>query len=132
MFGLIVTLPNRSANWISLIAKFTCDLRHIKGSENAAADALSWVTVETISMAALSTSDFHALAQAQLNEMKLNQLQSGQTSPALPSSDATLICDTSTGMLLPYVPASFKRSVFDVLHKLSHPGIRATQKLIAA
>ena len=41
-----------------------------------------------------------------------------------------LTCDMSTGTLRPVVPAKFRRSVFDNLHSLSHPGIRATQHLV--
>ena len=35
----------------------------------------------------------------------------------------------STGNPRPYIPPSFRKSVFSALHNLSHPGIRATQKL---
>ena len=45
-------------------------------------------------------------------------------------SDATILCDVSTGIPRPYVPADFRRVIFDSLHCLSHPGIRATQRLI--
>ena len=45
-------------------------------------------------------------------------------------SDTTLVCDTSTGVPRPFVPARFRRTVFDSLHSLSHPGIRATQRLV--
>ncbi|GBM23255.1 hypothetical protein AVEN_159922-1 [Araneus ventricosus] len=31
----------------------------------------------------------------------------------------------------PYVPACFRKTVFQSLHKLSHPGILATKRLIA-
>ena len=31
----------------------------------------------------------------------------------------------------PLVPESFRRQVFDVVHNLSHPGIRGSQKLIS-
>ena len=31
----------------------------------------------------------------------------------------------------PFVPAAFRRVVFDSLHSLAHPGVRATQRLIA-
>ena len=36
----------------------------------------------------------------------------------------------STGVPRPYVPCKFRRNVFDSLHSLGHPSIRATQKLI--
>ena len=41
-----------------------------------------------------------------------------------------LLCDISTGQPRPVVPATFRRTVLDVLHGLSHPSIRATQKLL--
>ena len=47
-------------------------------------------------------------------------------------SDATILCDVSTGISRPYVPVEFRRVIFDSLHCLSHPGIRATQCLITA
>ena len=42
----------------------------------------------------------------------------------------TIICEVSNASPRPYVPSSFRCAVFDSLHCLSHPGIRATQKLI--
>ena len=38
----------------------------------------------------------------------------------------------STGVPRPYVPQQFRKTVFDSLHSLSHPSIRATQRLITA
>ena len=43
---------------------------------------------------------------------------------------STLLCDVSTGHPRPIVPASFRKSVFDTIHGLSHPSIRTTQKLL--
>lgn len=48
------------------------------------------------------------------------------------SSSTTLVCDTSTGTNRPYLTPEFRRNVFDMYHSLSHPGIRATQRLITA
>lgn len=45
------------------------------------------------------------------------------------TSDGTILCDTSTGTLRPYVPEQFYCSVFDSLNSLSHPSIQATQHL---
>ena len=44
----------------------------------------------------------------------------------------TLLCDTSTGQARPVVPVSWRRKVFDLIHGLSHPSIRATRKLISS
>ena len=50
----------------------------------------------------------------------------------LSTGDTSLICDTSTAESSPFVPASFRRAVFDSFHSLFHPGIRASQKLITS
>nr|VZI07566.1 unnamed protein product [Spirometra erinaceieuropaei] len=42
----------------------------------------------------------------------------------------TITCDISTGHDCPFVPAAMCRQVFDSLHGLFHPGVRATVKLI--
>ena len=38
----------------------------------------------------------------------------------------------STGTPRPYVPEPIRRVVFDTLHSLAHPGVRATQRLVTA
>ena len=48
----------------------------------------------------------------------------------LPTSNGTITCDVSTGKPRPFIPPGFRRSIFNSLHNLSHPGIKATQRLI--
>ncbi|PIK54732.1 hypothetical protein BSL78_08378 [Apostichopus japonicus] len=78
--------------------------------------------------------DLEQIATEQKNDSELLRLQS--SSPErfkevpLPSSAGTLICDTSKGHPRPFVPEKFRRLIFDKLHSMSHPGIRATQRLI--
>ena len=78
------------------------------------------------------------IAAAQADDAELRQLLvDGSTSlqlsrqPCLTTS-SELIGDTSTGSARPFVPAVLRRRVFDSLHRLSHPGIRSTQRLISA
>ena len=49
----------------------------------------------------------------------------------LPDRDGTILCEVSTDVNHPFVPEKLRRQVFDALHCISHPGTRATQKLIA-
>ncbi|BHF73388.1 hypothetical protein SprV_0401646900 [Sparganum proliferum] len=49
----------------------------------------------------------------------------------LTTGSGTILCDVSTPFHRPFVPASMRRAVFQTLHGLSHPGIRASQKLLA-
>ena len=81
--------------------------------------------------------DFNTIAAAQQHDPELQQLQSSPTSLKLqpvpvPASNSTLLCDMSTGSPRPYVPSELRHTVFDAFHSLSHPSIRATQRLITA
>ena len=133
VLALIDTHHAKSVTWtIYPMAQFTSDLRHIKGSENAAADALPRISIGAVSS---PTIDFQEMARAQQDDSELRHLQAGNTSLVLrsvqlPASDVTLICDTSTGIPRPFVPATFRRSVFEPC--TSHPSVHATLKLIKA
>ena len=82
--------------------------------------------------------NFEAIAEAQSTDKQLRALQSSASSTlvieAIPltNSNLSLYCDTSTGQQQPIVPQEWRRTVFDSLHGLSHPGIRATQKLVTS
>lgn len=47
-------------------------------------------------------------------------------------SNTTLLCDISTGSPRPVVPRNWKWVMFDTIHSLSHPGTKASQRLVAA
>jgi hypothetical protein len=46
--------------------------------------------------------------------------------------DETLLGDVSTGVFHPLVPIQHREAVFQSLHAIHHPGVRATRRLIAA
>ena len=48
----------------------------------------------------------------------------------VPTADITMLCDVSTGTPRPYIPPKFRHMIFNSLHSLSHPGVKATQHLI--
>ncbi len=63
--------------------------------------------------------------------------QRASSSPALRVSEVTLhgsplLVDTSSGVFRPLVPAAFCQPIFDAIHNLAHPGIRATKRLISS
>ena len=81
--------------------------------------------------------DFKDMAAAEEKDPELLKLKSSPSSVVvkdmpLPMSNSTILCDVSTTLPHPYVPASHRCIVFDSLHSLSHPGIGATQHLITA
>ncbi len=129
----------RQARHLDYISQFTTDIRHVKGTLNVVADALSRMKANAITSHQPPCLDFIAMAQAQQEDPELMRMLARPSSTSLqlqqvPLADTgtTIICDSSTGPLRPFVPAVMRRLTFDSLHSLSHPGIRATQKLIKA
>jgi hypothetical protein len=45
--------------------------------------------------------------------------------------DTPLLEDVSTGVFRPLVPIQHREAVFQSLHSIHHPGVRATRRLIA-
>ncbi|XP_033124853.1 uncharacterized protein LOC117123119 [Anneissia japonica] len=102
----------REIRHLDFISQYTSDLRHVKGSQNELADALSRITIS-----ALSTIDYAAMASAQQMDGELQE--------------STIVCDMTTGHPRPFVPQIMRRTVFNALHSLSHTGVRATLKLVS-
>ncbi|XP_071449484.1 uncharacterized protein [Hetaerina americana] len=100
--------------------------RHLR-SENVVADALS--RVEAVSGAI----DYSALARSQAEDDQLKQPNDSLRLKMMriPECEFQLYCDVSTPSVRPYVTEPFRKPVFDSLHCLSHPGIRASTKLVA-
>ncbi|CAK1592460.1 unnamed protein product [Parnassius mnemosyne] len=116
-------------NQLTFISQFTTDISHIKGVDNIVADTMS--RIEAISL----EDDFTDLALSQRDDEELQKLISDGTSlklekVLLPGTDITIFCDTSTGQPRPFLTAPFRRKYFDKLHNLSHPGLRATSRLL--
>ena len=127
----------RQARHLDFITQFTSDIRHVKGSANTPADTLSRIETNALLDSSPPVIDFRAMAAAQHTDDDIIRLRSSPSSlkiEAVPltMSDSTILCDTSTGVARPLVPKEFRHAVFESLHFLSHPGIRATQRLLTA
>ena len=126
----------RQSRQLEFISQFTSDIRQVKGTSNAAADALSRLPINAVHTGDSTTVvDFRAMAAAQLEDSDLTRLQTDsplklQQVPLALSDRDSILCNESTGVQRPFVPANYRRLIFDVLHSLSHPGIRATQRLV--
>ncbi|XP_076046944.1 uncharacterized protein LOC143028552 [Oratosquilla oratoria] len=102
-------------------------IRHIPGTDNAAADALSRSTNVIMCH---TTPDYAAITQAQTEDEGLRELQQGTTSLRLVLQQTErlatpLWCDISMWHARPYIPEAFRH-----FHDMAHPGILATQRLI--
>ena len=126
---------SRQQNQLSAISEYTTDVGHIAGKYNQVADALSRITIDAVELA--QGVDFSAVALAQDSDDDIFHLRNDPaTALCLENvrlnSTTSLLCDTSTGVQCPVVPALFRRRVFVAVHGLSHPGIRTTRRLLTS
>ncbi|GBL73005.1 Pro-Pol polyprotein [Araneus ventricosus] len=82
-----------------------------------------------------SPMDYEEFARAQLSDEVFQLLKPYTYSLKfqflkVPGMDTELFCDVSTGRCRPFVPKEFHRQIFETIHNLSHPGVRATVKLV--
>lgn len=123
-------LPPAQLNQLSFISQFTTDIVHVPGQDNVVADAMS--RIEAISL----EEDYVALAASQETDDELASLRRSNGSSlkleqvCIPGTDCILTCDVSTGKPRPFLTAPYRRAAFNKLHGLSHPGARATSKLV--
>jgi cleavage and polyadenylation specificity factor subunit 1 len=120
----------RQFNHLDFISQFTTDIRYISGQDNIVADALSRVE-------AIATSVTHdALVAAQAEDDELQTLLVSDTALQLEKTlvigtSVELYCDTFAGKPRPYIPFPLRRQIFNSLHSLSHPEIKATAKVVS-
>lgn len=95
------------------------------------ADCLSRAQVGSVHLGV----DYAAVAADQLLDSNIQAFRSAVPGLWLEDvvfqdSGATLLCDVSTGQVRPMV-TGWRRRVFEAMHALSHPGVRASVKLVA-
>ena len=122
----------RQARHLAFISEFTSDIRHIHGESNSVADAIS----RNVSAIVQAPVELEALASAQLDDQEIQQLSSTDTSLQLehlpiPNSPRAVLCDTSQGTPRPIVPSIMRHNIYNQLHSLSHPGIKASRHLVS-
>lgn len=122
----------RRVRQLMFISEFTTDIRYVPGQDNVVADALS--RLETISCP--TAIDFAELAGAQVTDSELGKLlvenRWNLKKFTVPNCDKEIMCEISTGTMRPYLPEQFRKLAVEMVHRLSHPGIRTTRKLVTA
>lgn len=121
----------RRIRQLAFISEFTTDINYISGTNNSVADALS--RIETVYCP--ETLNYRELALEQANDKDLFNLPIGSKIKlkkiVVPQSDGkSIFCDISTANVRPYLPEKFRKIAFNSVHNLSHPGIRATRRLM--
>lgn len=123
----------RQVRQLNYISQFSTDIRHVPGKKNVVADALSRIsTINRIHSISLDSSiNYNLLSQAQNQAKKFfNKLDSSLKIIKTDYNGSQIYCDISTGKLRPVIPPCFRRIIFDSVHYLSHPGIKASTELI--
>uniref|UniRef100_A0A3P8SD44 Gypsy retrotransposon integrase-like protein 1 n=1 Tax=Amphiprion percula TaxID=161767 RepID=A0A3P8SD44_AMPPE len=123
----------RQQRQLSYISEFTTDIQHLAGKSNFVADCLSRASVSTVQLGL----DYNQMAKDQTSDLGILALKDSTTGlhlKDLPFGDAgaVLLCDVSTGQPRPVVPVNWRRSVFEAVHNLSHPGRKPSVRLVAA
>ncbi|CAI5657440.1 unnamed protein product [Oreochromis niloticus] len=123
----------RQQRQLAAISEFTTDIQHVAGKSNCVADCLSRALVSPVYVGI----DFDAMAADQRADPDVLALRSEQTGLVLEdrpvgNGGPSLLCDVSTGRPRLVVPLSWRRRVFDSVHALSHPGVRASVKLVSS
>jgi len=150
-------LSARVQRQLAFIAEFTGDLRYLPGMVNVVADALSRPPIpphtpdrqappspqpppsepliDTALLSALPLSvDFEKMA---IQQSLCPDVSALRTSPSLKISkiaagNVLLLGDLSTGFFRPLVPTAMRHAVFESIHGVGHPGMRATRRLVSA
>ena len=144
---LVAALHRASHPWsarqqrqLSYLSEFNLNFTHISGAANLAADCLSRPTSHTVmptltaltSIPACPSVDFEEMAKLQSTCPDVKQLVSTSrlTLRSFPVGSTSLLCDISTSVPRPLVPTTLRRHVFNAVHDLSHPGRRASVRLV--
>ena len=120
------TLPGPLVS--TAISEMTTDLQHISGKNNVVTDALS--RVFTIVNQPIDWSTFATGQGTDPNIPLFATAITGLKIDHVMVAGHSIVCDISSGLPCPLVPATWIQTVFDLIHSLSHPGVKAFVYLI--
>ena len=123
----------RQQRHLSFIAEFTSDIRHLPGKQNVVADVLSRPAA-SVTPAPDGKVDFSELAKQQAGCPSTQRLLSKGSlkMQQVVIAGQSMWCDLSTGTVRPAVPEVCRRAIFNSVHGLAHPGIRATWRMLTS
>ena len=126
-------LSSRQQRHLARISEFSTDIRHLSGKFNVVADVLSRLPPIQAIQPAYSSWDWSSFSAEQRADETLTAIIDApgdlQIQP-VEIEGYPIICDISLGYGRPLVPTSLRRRVFEMLHNLSHPSVRATKRSI--
>ena len=130
-------MTGRRLRQLQFISEFISDVRHNKGEENIIADYLSRPLTVNVIFHGIQTIDLQRIAQEQQSDPQIRDLQEDDNTSLklvehyLLDSGLTLLIDIYREAPRVVSPSALHKHAFDAVHSISHPGIRASRKLIA-
>ena len=123
----------RQSRHLSYVSEFTTDFKHLPGKQNVVADALSRLDVSTISTPPVGLTLVELAAAQAAEQADMESSGSLEFSRVPFGGDGVLLwSDVSQGRPRPWIPPSFRRRVFLLLHGVHHPGARTTIRDVSA
>lgn len=120
----------RQFNLLDYIGQFLTDIRHVPGTANVVADALSRIeevqpesTMDQLAAAQMSDNELKKLEKDNAHSLQLKLIK-------LPEVGVSIVCDMSGTVARPFIPQCLRRKIFDSVHGLAHPGIKSMVKMI--
>ena len=125
----------RQLRQLSYVAQLTANVKYISGENNVVADCLNRPPDLNILCNEFQTVDFAAMSRAQQTDDSIITLLRTNHSLKIVRESVTgcnqpLLGDVSLAVFRKLVPVGFRKKIFDMLHVLSHPRVRASQKLV--
>ena len=121
----------RQHRQLSFLSEFVDAVEYIPGETNVVADALSRPNSDPVSEVSAITSHVFELSETANEQHTLTaedlthfQVETFQL------AEGPILCDTSTPYPRPIVPEEFRKTVFDNLHSLAHPGAKRTLAIV--
>ena len=123
----VAAKSDRQQRHLSLISELVSDMKYIRGDQNIVAYCMS--RAHPIAAVSVDSCDLPALPKLQEKDNETQIFKDRLVSYQL-SEACILLCDKSTIHPRPFVPSSARESIFNEMHSLCHPGIKATLRHI--
>jgi len=116
---------DKQQRYFSFLTEYVAEMHYIRGEENIVADTLS----RAVNSVSADVFDLYAIAMNQSSDCEIEEYRERLKSFPL-SNSHEILCDVSTPYPRPFLTHNCRRAIFDQLHSISHPGYKATLKLI--
>lgn len=125
----------RQQRQLSFISEYTSDIRHVAGAENQVADLLSRPPI-LVSQVAIGL-NVTEVALEQRNDREVLAIEASINIPTIrvpvespEHPNLYLVVTRKCGWTQVIMPESKRRELIRIVHKVAHPGIKATQNLV--